>query len=103
MSHVVFDLFTFGEQNILYNRDKFPHDITVVITFRTDKKIPVKFLEIIFKNNKQKHYPLIISWNLHILTKCIFIDICVIILFQKKNYFPVTARDLIFYLKHTAV
>ena len=26
-----------------------------------------------------------------------------IIIFQKKNNFPVTARTLIFYLKHTAV
>ena len=87
----------------MYKQDKFPYDITVGITFRTDKKIPVKFLEIIFKNNKQKHYPLIISWNLHILTKCSFIDNCVIIIFQKKNNFPVTAHDLIFYLKHAAV
>ena len=63
----------------------------------------VKFLEIIFRNNKQKYYTLINSWNLHILTKCSFIDICVIIIFQKKNNFPVTTRDLVFYLKHTAV
>ena len=62
MSHVVFDLFTFPEHKILYNRDKFPYDITVGIKFRTDKKIPVKFLEIICKRNKQKH-PLIISGN----------------------------------------
>ena len=102
-SHVVFDLFTFGEHKILYNRDKFSYDTTVGITFQTDKKIPVKFLEIIFKNNKQKHYPLIISWNLHILMKSIFIDICIFIIFHKKNYFPVIARDLIFHLKQTAV
>ena len=102
-SHVLFDLFTFGEHKILYNRDKFSYGITVGITFRTDKKIPVKFLEIIFKNDKQKHYPLIVSWNLHILTKCSFINICVIIMFQQKNNFPVTAGDLIFFLKHTAV
>ena len=51
----------------------------------------MKFLEIIFKNNKQKQYPLIISWNLHILAKCSFIDICVII-FQKKNSFSVIAH-----------
>ena len=50
--------------------DKFPYDITVGITFRTDEKIPVKFLEIIFKKNKQKYYHLIISGNLHILMKC---------------------------------
>ena len=37
------------------------------------------------------------------LTKCSITDICVIIIFQKKHNFPVTARDLIFYLKHTAV
>ena len=47
MSHVVFDLFTFPEHKILYNRDKFPYDITVGITFQADKKIPVNFLEII--------------------------------------------------------
>ena len=87
----------------MHNRDKFPYDITVGITFGTDKKISMKFLEIIFKNNKQKHYPLVISWNLHILTKCSFIDICVIIIFQKKNKFPVTARVLISFWKHTAV
>ena len=63
----------------------------------------VKFLEIIFRNNKQKDYTLITSWNLHILTKYSFIHICVIIIFQKKNNFPVTTRDLMFYLKHTAV
>ena len=56
------------------------------VTFQTDKKIPVKFLVLIFKNNKQSHYLLIISWNLHILMKCIFIDIYVIIIFQ-ENYF----------------
>ena len=70
----------------------FRNDITIGITFRTDKKITVKFLEIIFKNNKQKHYPLIILWNVHILTKGSFIDNCVFIIFQKKNNFPVTAR-----------
>ena len=32
---------------MLYNRDKSPYDITVGITFQTDKKIPVKVLEII--------------------------------------------------------
>ena len=75
------------------------YDITVEITFRTDEKIPVKFLVlgIVFKKNKQKHYPLIISGNLDILMKCSFIDICVIIIMQKKSNFPVTARDLIFY------
>ena len=87
----------------MYNRDKCLYNITVGITFRTDKKIPVKFLEIVFKKNKQKHYPLIISRNLHILMKCSFIDICVIIIFKKKSNFPVTARDLIFYWKHTTV
>ena len=71
-SHVVFDSFIFQEHKILYNRGKFPYDITVGITFRTDKKTPVKFLEIAFKKNKQKHYPLIISRNLHILMKCSF-------------------------------
>ena len=88
-------------KNIFYNRDKFSFDITVGITFRTDKKIPVKFLEIIFKRNKLKHYPLMISGNLHILIKCSLIDISVIILFRKSN-FRVT-RDLEFYLKHAAV
>ena len=34
--------------------------------------------------------------------KCNLIDISVIILFQKKSNFPVTARDLIFYWKNTA-
>ena len=57
MQHVVFDLFTFQEHKILCNRDKFPYDITLGITFRTDQKIQVKFLGIIFKRNKQKHYP----------------------------------------------
>ena len=85
------------EHKILYNQDKFPYYITVEITFRTDKKIPLKFLEIVFKKNKQKHYPVIVSRNLHILMKCSFIDICVIIIFKKKSNFPVTARDLIFY------
>ena len=80
MSHVVFDLFTFRENKILYNRDKFLYEITVGIIFQTDEKIPVKFLEIIFKKNKQKYYPLIISGYLHILTNCSFIDICVIII-----------------------
>ena len=76
MSNVAFDLFTFGEHNILYKQDKFLYDITAGTTFQTDKKIPVKFLEIIFKNNKQKHYPLIISWNLYILTNYSFNGIC---------------------------
>ena len=87
MSNVAFDLFTFGEHNILYKQDKFLYDITAGTTFQTDKKIPVKFLEIIFKNNKQKHYPLIISWNLHILTKCSFIDICVTLYFRRITIF----------------
>ena len=69
------------------------------ITFQREKKIPVKLLEITFKRNKQKHYSLIISGNLHILMKYRFIDICVIILFQKSN-FSVTARDFIFHYKH---
>ena len=60
----------------------------------------MKFLEIIFKRNKQKHYPLIITGNLHILMKYSSIDICVKILFQKSN-FPVTARDLIFFFENT--
>ena len=60
----------------------------------------MKFLEIIFKRNKQKHYPLIITGNLHILMKYSSIDICVKILFQKSN-FPVTARDLIFFSENT--
>ena len=38
---------------ILYNRDKLPYDIIVGITFQTDEEIPMKFLEIIFKKNKQ--------------------------------------------------
>ena len=97
-SHVVFDLFTFREHNILYNRDKFPCDITVGTTFRTDKKIPMKFLDIAFKKNKRKH-PKITSRNLHILMKYYFTDICVIVIFQKKSNFPVTARDLIFYTR----
>ena len=60
MLHVVFDLFTFREHKILYDWDKFLGGITVGITFRTQKKIPVKFLDIAFKRNKQKHYLLII-------------------------------------------
>ena len=77
--------------------DKFLYDITLGITFRIDEKILVKFLEIFFKKNKQKHYPLIISGNLHILIKCSCTDICVIIIFQKKSNFPVAPSDLIFY------
>ena len=50
------------------------------IIFRTYKKIPVKFLDTAFKKSKQKHFLLIISRNLHILMKCSFIDICVIII-----------------------
>ena len=100
MPHAVFDLFTFREQKFLYNWDKFPYDIIVGTTSRTNKKISVKFLEIIFKRNKQKHYPLIITGNLHILMKYSLIDICVKILFQKSN-FPVTARDLIFFFENT--
>ena len=96
MPHVVLELFIFRDHEILYNRDKFPYDITVGITFQTDKKIPVIFLKIIFKRNKQRH-PLVTSGNLHILMKCRLIDICGTILFQKKRNFPVTTRDLIFY------
>ena len=51
--------------------------------------------KIIFKKNKQKHYTLIISGNLHVLTKCSFIDNCVIIIFRKKSNFPIIACDLI--------
>ena len=96
-SHVVFNLFTFRQHKIFYNRDKFPCDITVGIKLQAHKKIPVKFLDIPFKKNKQKYYLLIISRNLRILMKCSFIDICVIIIFKKKSNFLVTARDLIFY------
>ena len=91
-----FELFTFRENKILCNRDKFPVHIIVGIIFGTDVKIPVKFLEIIFKKNEQKHCSVIISWNFHILTKYFFIGI-VINIFQMKINFPVTARDLIFY------
>ena len=66
MAHLVFDLFIFQEYKFLYNRDKFPYDTTVGITSWTGEKIPVKFLEIIFKRNKQEHYPLIISGSPHI-------------------------------------
>ena len=61
---VVFNLFTFREHKILYHRNKFPYDITVEIKFQIDKKIPVKFLEIIFKKNKQNY---LFSGNLYIL------------------------------------
>ena len=87
MSYVVFDLVTFREHIILYDREKFPYDITVGITFRTDKKIPVKLLEIVVKHNKQKHYPLIISRNFHILMKCSFIDIYLIIYLRRTAIF----------------
>ena len=79
-------LFTFQEHKILYKRHKFPCDITLGITFRTHKKIPVEFLDITFKKNKQKHYLLMISRNLPILIKCSFIDICVITIFKKSNF-----------------
>ena len=49
------NLFTFQEHKILHNRDKFLYVITVGLMFGTDNKILVKLLEIIFKNNKQKH------------------------------------------------
>ena len=88
-------MLAFQEHKILYNRDKFPYGITVGTTFPTDKKIPMNFLGIIFKTNKEKRYPLIISGNLHILMKYRFIDFCVIIIFLKKSNFNVTVRDLI--------
>ena len=69
--------YTYQGDKILYNQDKFPYHITVGITFQTDKKIPVKFLEITFKKNKQKHSPLVISANLHILMKCSFINVAI--------------------------
>ena len=113
-SHVLLELFTFREHKILHNRDKFQYDITVGITFQTDKKILVKFLEIVFKKNKQKHYPLTISRNLHILMKfsfdCMllslkfsFIDICIIIIFKKKEQFSCNSKCFDILLKHTAV
>ena len=55
----------------------------------------MKFLEIAFKKNKQKHYRLVISGNFHILMKCSFTDIGVIIMFQKESNFSVAACDLI--------
>ena len=71
--------------------------MTVGITFQTDKKIPVKFSELIFNREiNKKHYSRTIRGNPHILMKCSLIDICDIILFQKKSNFPVAARDLIF-------
>ena len=68
--YVVFDIFTFREHKNLFNGDKFPHDITFGVTFREDKKIPVKLLQIILKRKKQKHYLLIIRGNPHTLMKC---------------------------------
>ena len=65
------------------------------ITFRNDKKIPVKFLEIISNREIIKSIHSLTLFP--ILVKCSLIDICVITLFQKKSNFPVTARDLIFY------
>ena len=103
MLHVVFDLFTFQEHKILCNREKFLCDISVGKTFPTHKKIPVKFLDIVYKKNIQKHYPLIISRNLHILMKYSFTDICAVIIFKKKSNFLVTTHHLLFYSKHTAV
>ena len=97
MPHVVLELFIFRDHEFLYNRHKFSYDITVGITLRTDMKIPVIFLKIIFKRNKRRHYPLVTSGNLHILMKCRLIDICITILFQKKRNFRVTTRHLIFY------
>ena len=55
----------------------------------------MKFLEIAFKKNKQKHYRLVISGNFHILMKSSFTDIGVIIMFQKESNFSVAACDLI--------
>ena len=102
-SHVLLELFTFREHKILHNRDKFQYDINVGITFQTDKKILVKFSEIVFKKNKQKHYPLTISRNLHILMKFSFIDICIIIIFKKKEQFSCNSKWFDILLKHTAV
>ena len=65
----------------MHNRDKFPYDVAVGITFRTDKEIPVihEVLRNYFQSrNKQKHYFLTILGNPHILIKCILIDICVL-------------------------
>ena len=75
-AHVVFDLFTFREHKILHNRDKFPYDVAVGITFRIDKEIPVihEVLRNYFQSrNEQKHYFLTILGNPHILIKCILL------------------------------
>ena len=41
----------------MYNWDKFLYGITMMITFRTDEKTTVEFLEIIFNKNKKKTFP----------------------------------------------
>ena len=80
----------------MYHRNKFPYEITVGITFQEN---PGE----VFRNYFQEKWINLFSGNLHIFMKWSFIDICVVILFQKKSNFAVTARGLIFYEKHTAV
>ena len=49
-----YGIFTVFEDKISNNWGKLLCDITVGITFQTNKKIPVELLEIVFKKSKQK-------------------------------------------------
>ena len=93
-SHVFLDLFTFREHYFCIN------DINLRMTspwreYFEQKIKRHKFSKNIF--NKKETSILDNFTSLFILIKFRFTDICIIIIFLKKSYFPVVARNSILY------